>query len=172
MGTSHSDRCTHPSRRRKLSATFVDIPCSSSFYRPSLLSETLSDSSSSSTDIKLQQLGRPMSFSPSPSMSSVPMMLSKHSKTPSHEHPYGSVPSAALVPQTDLQPRHQQRRRRNSSSSSSGIRRPGTVPSPYSLHPHHESRSRLALFGKPSDYFFSRHVDYAHDRDTGLSNSE
>ena len=64
------------------------------------------------------------------------MMLNKHSKTPSHDHHYGSVPSAALVPQTDLQPRNQQRRRRNSSSSSSGIRRPGTFQSLYALRVH------------------------------------
>jgi len=54
-------------------------------------------------------------------------MFNKNSKTPLHDHHFGSVPNAALVPQTDIQPRYQQRRRRNSSSSSSGIRRPGLI---------------------------------------------
>jgi hypothetical protein len=54
-------------------------------------------------------------------------MFNKTSKTPSHDQHFGSVPNAALVPQTDIQPRYQQRHRRNSSSSSSGIRRPGLI---------------------------------------------
>ncbi len=55
-------------------------------------------------------------------------MFNKNSKTPLHDHQFGSVPNAALVPQTDIQSRYQQqRRRRNSSSSSSGIRRPGLI---------------------------------------------
>jgi len=54
-------------------------------------------------------------------------MFKKNSKTPLHDRYSGSVPNAALVPQTDIQSRYQQRRRRNSSSSSSGIRRPGWI---------------------------------------------
>jgi hypothetical protein len=88
--------------------------------------ENLSDSSSSSYDIKAQQLGSSAKSSPSPPTSSVPIMFKKTSKTPLHDH-CGSVPNAALVPQTDIQPRYQQRRRRNSSSSSVGIRRPGGI---------------------------------------------
>lgn len=99
--------------------------------------QTCFDTSSSSNETKGQQLGHSSGkSSPSP-----PRMILKSCKTPSHEYHYGSVPNAALVPQTDLQPRNQQgRRRRNSSSStnSSGTRRP-------------------ALFGKPSDCFFSGH---------------
>jgi hypothetical protein len=69
-------------------------------------------------------LGNSVKSSPT---SSVPLKFDKTSKTPSHDHYFGSVPNAALVPQTDIQPRHQQRRRRNSSSSSSGICRPGLI---------------------------------------------
>ena len=54
-------------------------------------------------------------------------MFKKNCKTPLHDQHCGSVPNAALVPQTDIQPRYQQRRRRNSSSSSVGIRRPGGI---------------------------------------------
>lgn len=86
--------------------------------------QTCFDTSSSSNETKGQQLGHSSGkSSPSP-----PRMILKSCKTPSHEYHYGSVPNAALVPQTDLQPRNQQgRRRRNSSSStnSSGTRRPG-----------------------------------------------
>jgi hypothetical protein len=89
-------------------------------------SDLLSDSSSSSNDAKGQQLGHSTKSSPSPSSSSIPLTIAS-CKTPLHDHRYGSMPSAALVPQTDRQPRQQQaRRRRNSSSSSSGTTcRPG-----------------------------------------------
>lgn len=94
------------------------------------------DTSSSSNETKGQQFSHSSGKSSSPSPS---RMILKSCKTPSHEYHYGSVPNAALVPQTDLQPRNQQgRRRRNSSSSSSGTRRP-------------------ALFGKPSDSFLYGH---------------
>jgi len=100
--------------------------------------EVLSDvSSSGSIDGKVQQLGNSIKSSPSPSKTSVPLKFHRNSKTPLHDHHFGRVPNAALVPQTDMVSRYQQRRRRNSSSSSSGICRP-------------------ALFGKPSDCFLSR----------------
>jgi hypothetical protein len=110
--------------------------------------QNLSDSSSSYD--KAQQLGNSAKSSPSPPTSSVPIMFKKNSKTPLHDQHCGSVPNAALVPQTDIQPRYQQRRRRNSSSSSTGIRRP-------------------ALFGKPSDYFLSRENEYPRNRYSPLS---
>ncbi|CAF1501479.1 unnamed protein product [Rotaria magnacalcarata] len=100
-----------------------------------------SDSSSSSIDGKIQQLGNSVKSSPSPAKHSHPSMFHKNSKTPSYIHHHNSVRHAALVPQTDVQSRHHPRRRRNSSSSSTGLRRP-------------------ALFGKPSDFFFSRTNEY------------
>ncbi|CAF3090491.1 unnamed protein product [Rotaria socialis] len=100
-----------------------------------------SDSSSSSIDGKIQQLGNSVKSSPSPAKHSHPSMFHKNAKTPSYIHHHNSVRHAALVPQTDVQSRHHPRRRRNSSSSSAGIRRP-------------------ALFGKPSDFFFSRANEY------------
>ncbi|CAF0969274.1 unnamed protein product [Adineta ricciae] len=109
-----------------------------------------SDTSSSSTDGRVQQLGNSIKSSPSPQKGSSLKMFNKHSKTPLHDHYYGSVPNAALVPQTDIQSRYQHRRRRNSSSSSSGVQRP-------------------ALFGKPSDYFLSRGNEYPRRRHSPLS---
>ncbi|CAF1262302.1 unnamed protein product [Rotaria sp. Silwood1] len=109
-----------------------------------------SDSSSCSIDGKVQQLGNSVKSSPSPPTNSVPLMFNKTAKTPLHNHHHNNVPNAALVPQTDIQLRHQPRRRRNSSSSSSGIRRP-------------------ALFGKPSDYFFSRTNEYPQSCHSPLS---
>ncbi|CAF0783160.1 unnamed protein product [Rotaria sp. Silwood1] len=109
-----------------------------------------SDSSSCSIDGKVQQLGNSVKSSPSPPTNSVPLMFNKTVKTPLHNHHHHNVPNAALVPQTDIQLRHQPRRRRNSSSSSSGIRRP-------------------ALFGKPSDYFFSRTNEYPQSCHSPLS---
>ena len=125
--------------------------------------ENLSDSSSSSYDAKVQRFGNSAKSSPSPPTNSVPKMFKKHSKTPLHDHHSGSVTNAALVPQTDIQSRYRQRRRRNSSSSSSGIRRPGerSIRSSKWKIP---LRFRLALFGKPSDYFFSRANDYPRSR--------
>ncbi|CAF1302500.1 unnamed protein product [Rotaria sordida] len=114
-----------------------------------------SDSSSCSIDGKVQQLGNSVKSSPSPPTNSIPLVFNKNSKTPlhnhhHHHHHHSNVPNAALVPQTDIQLRHQPRRRRNSSSSSSGIRRP-------------------ALFGKPSDYFFSRTNEYSQSCYSPLS---
>ncbi|CAF0975670.1 unnamed protein product [Adineta ricciae] len=109
-----------------------------------------SDTSSSSTDGRVQQLGNSIKSSPSPQKGSSLKMFNKNSKTPLHDHYYGSVPNAALVPQTDIQSRYQHRRRRNSSSSSSGVQRP-------------------ALFGKPSDYFLSRGNEYPRRRYSPLS---
>ncbi|UJR37726.1 hypothetical protein I4U23_030421 [Adineta vaga] len=109
-----------------------------------------SDTSSSSTDGRVQQLGNSIKSSPSPPKNSMTKLFNKHSKTPLHDHYYGSVPNAALVPQTDIQSRYQHRPRRNSSSSSSGVQRP-------------------ALFGKPSDYFLSRGNEYPRNRYSPLS---
>ncbi|CAF4598785.1 unnamed protein product, partial [Rotaria sp. Silwood2] len=103
-----------------------------------------------STDGKVQQLGNSVKSSPSPPKNSVPLMFNKTSKTPLHNHHHSNVPNAALVPQTDIQLRYQSRRRRNSSSSNSGMRRP-------------------ALFGKPSDYFFSRKNEYPQSCHSPLS---
>ena len=89
--------------------------------------ELSSDTSSSSTDGRVQQLGNSIKSSPSPQKGSSLKMFNKHSKTPLHDHYYGSLPNAALVPQTDIQSRYQHRRRRNSSSSSSGVQRPGKL---------------------------------------------
>ncbi|CAF0796594.1 unnamed protein product [Adineta steineri] len=110
-----------------------------------------SDSSSCSTDCKIQQLGNSVKSSPSPSRNSARLMFNKHSKTPLHDNYYSNVPNAALVPQTNVQSRYPQRRRRNSSSSSSGVIR------------------RPALFGKPSDYFLSRGDEYPRNRYSPLS---
>jgi hypothetical protein len=95
-------------------------------------------------------------------------MFKKNSKTPLHDQHCGSVPNAALVPQTDIQPRYQQRRRRNSSSSSTGIRRPGEI-STYSFSKKIIIDLFSALFGKPSDYFLSRENEYPRNRYSPLS---
>jgi hypothetical protein len=108
--------------------------------------ESLLDSSSSSIDIKIQQLGNSIKSSPSPPTSSILLTRNKKCKTPTHDYHFGSVPTAALVPQS------QRCRRRNSSSNSSTTRRPGLFCLILILF----KVILLALFDKPSDYHLSR----------------
>lgn len=65
------------------------------------------------------------------------MMFAKHSKTPLHDHHH--MPNAALVPQTEVQSRHQPRYRRNSSSSTTSTQRPGRacVSGKENIHAYH-----------------------------------
>lgn len=135
------------------------------FNHLSTLLENLSDSSSSSYDAKVQRFENSTKSSPSPPRTSVPNLFKKTSQTPLHDHHSGSVTNAALVPQTDIHSRYQERRRRNSSSSSSGIRRPGER----FLQRMISIEFCLALFGKPSDCFFSRGNDYPRRRYSPLS---
>jgi hypothetical protein len=126
MGSNNTNRCLYSHRRYYLPSTFGFL-FFFNFKNHFCCLENLSDSSSSSYDVKAQQLGNSAKSSPSPPTSSVPIMFKKNFKTPLHDPHCGSVPNAALVPQTDIQPRYQQRRRRNSSSSNTGTRRPGRI---------------------------------------------